>query len=136
MKRWHRSPAALLITLTLGVALAALAACKAPDGAGSRSTQTATTPSATNAPAGPATAASQPQSQASPTGSPADGVARITVADARREAEAGRAVFVDVRTKAEFDRGHIKGAISLPKTEISARVGELPRNKTLIFYCA
>lgn len=134
MKRWPGKPVELLISLTLCAALVVLAACKAPDGAGVRSSQTASTTNSANA-----NAASRPPvatNAAQATASPADGIARISVADARREAEAGRAVFVDVRTKAEFDRGHIKGAVSLPKAEIPARFKELPGNKTLILYCA
>lgn len=131
MKRLLESRAALLTPFILGAALLALAACKAPDGAG-RSTQTATTTTTTSNPSTKTT----PASAAQPSASPADGVARITVADARREAEAGRAVFVDVRGKTEFDKSHIKGALSLPKTEAAARAAEMPRDKTLVLYCA
>ena len=130
MRRWLNLPA-MLIPLALCAAVVALAACKAPDGAG-RSTQTA---NSTNAAGGEARPPATP-GQANTAATPADDVRRISVAEAHKEAQAGRAVFVDVRQKAEFDRGHIKGAVSLPRPEIQARSGELPRDKTLIIYCA
>ena len=133
MRRWLNLPT-VLIPLTLCAALVALAACKAPDGAG-RSSQTANANSG-NAAGQTQKPAGADAGQARASASPADGVRRITVADANREAQAGRAVFVDVRSKSEFERGHIKGAISLPRTEIGTRHNELPRDKTLITYCA
>ena len=131
MRRWLNLPA-VLIPLTLCAAFVALAACKAPDGAG-RATQTANNRSNAAGAASPPAAANE---QARTAATPADDVRRISVADAHKEVQAGRAVFVDVRTKTEFDRGHIKGALSLPKPEIPARLAEVPRDKTLIIYCA
>ena len=47
-----------------------------------------------------------------------------------------KAVYVDVRSKDQFDIEHIKGAINLPVTEIPARMKKLPKNKFLVTYCA
>jgi rhodanese-related sulfurtransferase len=44
------------------------------------------------------------------------------------------AVVVDVRTKNEYDAGHISGAISIPETELAARAKRLPKGKQIIFY--
>ncbi|WP_022819162.1 rhodanese-like domain-containing protein [Fusobacterium russii] len=46
-------------------------------------------------------------------------------------------IIIDVRTKAEYDDGHIKGAISLPNENITkADINELPDKEQLILvYC-
>lgn len=128
-------------------ALLALGACKANDGAGNARTSGngaantgSTTASSTTAPGGNTTTASGsvtvgPNGQTLPA-EPGDGVRRVSIADARRAVESGEAVFIDVRSKAEYDRGHIKGALSFPKSEVQTRFGELPKNKLIIAYCA
>lgn len=45
------------------------------------------------------------------------------------------AVLIDVRPTTEFDENHLPGALSLPLTELQARLGELPRDRTIIAYC-
>lgn len=47
-----------------------------------------------------------------------------------------KAVYVDVRSKETFDQGHIPGAISIPLSELQARMRDLPVKKFLITYCA
>lgn len=44
------------------------------------------------------------------------------------------AVFVDVRPKADYDKNHIPGAISIPFEEIETRYTELGANTQLIIY--
>lgn len=61
---------------------------------------------------------------------------RITTADAVKLVAAGKAVFVDVRSKQQFDLGHIKGALSIPGSQLIARYRELPPGKKIITYCA
>ncbi len=48
-----------------------------------------------------------------------------------------RAVVVDCRTAAEYEQGHVPGAISIPPGRLQAEAARLPRDKgaTLIFYC-
>lgn len=46
------------------------------------------------------------------------------------------AVVVDVRTKEEFDEEHFPGAINIPVDRILVRKNELPKDKSLILYCA
>ena len=48
----------------------------------------------------------------------------------------GKAVFVDVRPKDQYDIGHIKGSINIPLTDLIARIKDLPAHKYLITYCA
>jgi parallel beta-helix repeat protein len=46
-------------------------------------------------------------------------------------------VVLDVRTKSEYDGGHIYGAVWIPVTELEARIGELAghENHEIIVYC-
>jgi len=43
-------------------------------------------------------------------------------------------IVVDVRTKEEYDSGHIKGAILIPVLELSNRTGELNTSKKIVVY--
>lgn len=44
-------------------------------------------------------------------------------------------LLVDVRTVAEFNEGHIKGARNLPVQEMERKLRELPKDKPVILYC-
>jgi len=67
---------------------------------------------------------------------PGDGVRRITTAELHDALEKGTAVVVDVRSVEAYKVAHIKGALSIPETEIVKRKDELPRDKTIVFYCS
>lgn len=43
-------------------------------------------------------------------------------------------IIVDVRTKEEYDNGHVVGAVNIPYDEITASTN-LDKNKTIIVYC-
>ena len=43
-------------------------------------------------------------------------------------------IIVDVRTKNEYETGHVKDAINIPVETIDAKV-KLDKNKTIIVYC-
>jgi 3-mercaptopyruvate sulfurtransferase SseA len=66
----------------------------------------------------------------------ADGVRRITPEEARKALETGKAIIVDVRDESSYKAGHAKGARWIPVNDISARAGELPRDKMIITYCS
>ena len=51
------------------------------------------------------------------------------------ELAADRVVLLDVRPSIEFEAGHIPGAISIPPEELPSRIGELPRDRTIVAYC-
>ncbi len=68
--------------------------------------------------------------------SPPDNARRINVQQAQDLATRGQAYFVDVRNQPAFDQGHIPGAKLIPLAEVADRVGELPRDKTIITYCS
>ena len=47
----------------------------------------------------------------------------------------GSVVLLDARTKGEFDRGHIEGALHIPVDELRERMEELPGDKPIYVYC-
>jgi len=50
-------------------------------------------------------------------------------------ADLAGATIVDVRKRAEFDCGHIPGAVNLPLDELRERLGEVERGQLTITYC-
>src|SRR2546422_1876374 len=44
-------------------------------------------------------------------------------------------LLLDLRDKEDYQRGHIKGAVSMPLEEIDKRYQELPRDKEIVTYC-
>ena len=47
------------------------------------------------------------------------------------------AIILDVRSKAEFSGGHIKGAVNIPVNVLNQQLGQLKdKNKTIITCCA
>jgi hypothetical protein len=61
-------------------------------------------------------------------------VERVSVEEARREAQAGRALLVCAYDDAKCARVPLQGATTL--SELSRRAASLPRDQQLIFYCA
>jgi rhodanese-related sulfurtransferase/DNA-binding MarR family transcriptional regulator len=47
----------------------------------------------------------------------------------------GDVVLVDVRPRAEFEAGHIDGALSIPIDELARRLAELPADHEVVAYC-
>ena len=43
--------------------------------------------------------------------------------------------LLDVRPRAEYNKGKLKNAVSIPLEELADRLSELPKNKLLIAYC-
>ncbi len=59
----------------------------------------------------------------------------IGTPEARQYFEGGpKALFVDVRSPKEFERGRVPGAISLPAAEIERRLHLLPKNRIIVLY--
>jgi 3-mercaptopyruvate sulfurtransferase SseA len=65
-----------------------------------------------------------------------DDAPRISVADAKKDFDAGNVVFVDTRAEASYRTEHIKGAINVPAQEIQTRYTEVPKSKKIIAYCS
>jgi molybdopterin/thiamine biosynthesis adenylyltransferase/rhodanese-related sulfurtransferase len=59
-------------------------------------------------------------------------------ATAARDRLEGDAIFVDVRERAEWDEGHVPGAVHIPRGSLESRAeGLLPdRGQALVVYCA
>lgn len=71
------------------------------------------------------------------TGDPSIAMARrIKREEAIRLVREGKAIYVDVRSRATYDKGHIKGAFSIPNSQMLSRVREIPPGKLAITYCA
>ena len=58
----------------------------------------------------------------------------ISVADAVAMRDDG-AFVLDVREPSEFAAGHISGATLIPLGELATRVGEVPRDRSVIVVC-
>lgn len=65
-----------------------------------------------------------------------DDATRISLKDAKAAYDAGTAVIVDSRDINAYKSERIKGSISMPVGEMEKRIGELPKDKQLIFYCS
>ena len=66
----------------------------------------------------------------------ADDAPRITLAEAKKDFDAGNAVFIDTRAKAAYDTEHIKGSINMTTSDVETRYAEIPANKKIIAYCS
>ena len=61
---------------------------------------------------------------------------RVTVSELKEMVDQGKAVIVDVRDRVSFANEHIPGSINIPFQETASRIGELPRDKMIVTYCA
>jgi len=59
----------------------------------------------------------------------------VTRDELRRRLRAGDVVVLDVRPEREFRSGHIRGAVSLPVTELARRLREIPKDRAVVAYC-
>jgi rhodanese-related sulfurtransferase/DNA-binding transcriptional ArsR family regulator len=59
----------------------------------------------------------------------------VTPDELSRRMTTGEVVVLDVRPEQEYAAGHIAGAHSVPVSDISARLAELPREKEYVAYC-
>jgi rhodanese-related sulfurtransferase len=46
------------------------------------------------------------------------------------------AVIIDVRTKGEYQRGHIKGSVNIPLDTLKSNLSKLKKEKPIITCCA
>ncbi|WP_306536372.1 rhodanese-like domain-containing protein [Geobacter sp.] len=67
----------------------------------------------------------------------AAGFRDIRATEAKGLLAANKNVYLlDVRTPAEFRQGRIPGAVLIPVNEVERRIGEIPRNRPVVVYCA
>ena len=71
-----------------------------------------------------------------PQATPRVSVRRITVSELQAALARGEAVVIDVRSEAQYNDKHIKGAQHIASNDIATRAAELPRNKMLVTYCS
>ena len=67
---------------------------------------------------------------------PAQDAPRITLEDAKKDFDAGTAIFVDTRAEVAYRQEHIKGSINIPAEAMEMRYKEIPTNKKIIAYCS
>jgi rhodanese-related sulfurtransferase len=64
-----------------------------------------------------------------------DALQPVTLAELRRRLRSGSATVIDVRPRAEYEAGHIPGAISMPVDELPRHLKTLSRGREIIAYC-
>ncbi len=50
--------------------------------------------------------------------------------------DTGGVFLLDVRTPDEFRQAHLKGAVLIPIDQVERRLGEIPKNRAVLVYCA
>jgi hypothetical protein len=63
------------------------------------------------------------------------GLPRIEASEALNLYNAGSITIVDVRASDNYLVGHIKGATSIPESDVSKRLAEIPKLGNLVVYC-
>jgi rhodanese-related sulfurtransferase len=64
-----------------------------------------------------------------------DGLETITRDELALRLSRGDVTVIDVRPLAEFEAGHVNGAVSLPVSELRRRLGSLPNDVEVVAYC-
>ena len=59
----------------------------------------------------------------------------VAVDELRERQRNGEAILLDVRPAAEYESGHLPGAISIPLDQLERRLDELPADRQVIAYC-
>jgi rhodanese-related sulfurtransferase len=59
----------------------------------------------------------------------------ITRDDLRTRLRDGDVVVVDVRPEVEYASGHIRGAVSIPISDLKSRLGDIPDGAEVVAYC-
>jgi rhodanese-related sulfurtransferase len=57
------------------------------------------------------------------------------VAEAAKDPSAAEFLVIDVRSRASFAKGHVRGAFSLPLTDLAHEAVRLPHGLPLVTYC-
>ncbi|MBZ4416127.1 metalloregulator ArsR/SmtB family transcription factor [Myxococcus sp. RHSTA-1-4] len=64
-----------------------------------------------------------------------DGMAPVGREELLERARSGEVLVLDVRPAEEYAAGHIAGALSIPISELEARLKELPKRREVVAYC-
>ena len=61
---------------------------------------------------------------------------RISLDEAKKAFDDGKAVFVDTRAATFFENEHIKGAINVPSSDFDNAYSSVPKDRKIIAYCS
>lgn len=64
---------------------------------------------------------------------PVKGVRNLSAKQFQEESKGNK--VIDVREVHEYKRGHIAGAVNIPLSQLSQRMGEIPKDKKVFLYC-
>jgi rhodanese-related sulfurtransferase len=64
-----------------------------------------------------------------------DALEPVRLPELRHLLRDGAVTVIDVRPRAEYEAGHIPGALSMPVPELEHRLGELPADREVVAYC-
>ncbi len=70
-----------------------------------------------------------------PVKQPGGKYADVTVSEGKQMIDSGGIFILDVRTKEEYDTGHINRSILIPLEDLEKRYNEIPRDKKILVYC-
>src|SRR5262245_20341941 len=65
-----------------------------------------------------------------------DTAPRISLADAKKDFDAGTAVFIDTHAPDQYAQRHITGSINVPANNLNAYIDKIPKGKKIIAYCS
>ena len=77
----------------------------------------------------------RPRLVATSTPATVEQVQRVSLQDAKEAFDAGEAVFLDVRDSTSYSLSHIPGALLIPISDLTTRMGELDPKSWVIPYC-
>lgn len=60
---------------------------------------------------------------------------QLTVAQVQSRISTESPFVLDVRTRQEFDRGHLPGAVNIPVDDLRSRLNEVPVDRPVVAYC-
>ena len=78
----------------------------------------------------------QPAGNVDSHGHAEDNAPRISLADAKKDFDAGTAVFIDTHAPEQYAQRHVKGSINVPANQIDAYINKIPKGKKIIAYCS
>ncbi len=61
---------------------------------------------------------------------------RINLADAKKDFDAGTAVFIDTHAPEQYAQQHIAGSINVPANNLEPYLNKIPKGKKIIAYCS
>ena len=64
-----------------------------------------------------------------------DALEEVDAQELLRRVKSGETILIDVRPEEGFRAGHIPGAISVPISELKARLKDLPKRTEIAAYC-